>query len=207
MTKDIKVCKLCQSICDSYKVHFKAEHKPVKCEKCKKIFEGKRRLKNHQKTHQQQRCVKCQMLIVRNNFTKHKRNCNPVPTPSPIEDHVYQALKSSQDPSHDHAYCRTVSPGMRIEPGQYEMVAEDSEVTFTDVPGCDEAKKKLEDVVEFLISPDKLSALGGKLPNREQPPTGKKTWTKLFSNLGGSTQRYRFPTQISRAGRRSCSSI
>ena len=165
MTKDIKVCKLCQSICDSYKVHFKAKHKPVKCEKCKKIFEGKRRLKNHQKTHQQQRCVKCRMLIVGNDFTKHKRNCNPVPTPSPIEDHVYQALKSSQDPSHDHAYCWTVSPGMRIEPFKSAMAK-----------------------APCIIFIDKINHVGAKRTSSSLHPYANQTINQLLSEMDGSNK-------------------
>ena len=165
MTKDIKVCKLCQSICDSYKVHFKAKHKPVKCEKCKKIFEGKRRLKNHQKTHQQQRCVKCRMLIVGNNFTKHKRNCNPVPTPSLIEDHVYQALKSSQDPSHDHAYCWTVSPGMRIEPFKSAMAK-----------------------APCIIFIDKINHVGAKRTSSSLHPYANQTINQLLSEMDGSNK-------------------
>jgi ATP-dependent Zn protease len=33
-------------------------------------------------------------------------------------------------------------------------------VTFEDVKGCDEAKQELQEVVEFLMNPDKFSALG-----------------------------------------------
>lgn len=34
------------------------------------------------------------------------------------------------------------------------------QVTFEDVKGCDEAKKELIEVVEFLVNPDKFSNLG-----------------------------------------------
>ena len=37
--------------------------------------------------------------------------------------------------------------GMNVQ----EVVPEDIEVTFTDVKGCDEAKKELEEIVEFLM--------------------------------------------------------
>ena len=33
-------------------------------------------------------------------------------------------------------------------------------VTFEDVKGCDEAKRELQEVVEFLVNPDKFSSLG-----------------------------------------------
>jgi ATP-dependent Zn protease len=33
-------------------------------------------------------------------------------------------------------------------------------VTFDDVKGCDEAKQELQEVVEFLMNPDKFSSLG-----------------------------------------------
>ena len=50
--------------------------------------------------------------------------------------------------------------GMNVQ----EVMPEDIDVTFSDVKGCDEAKKELEEIVEFLINPDKFSVLGGKLP-------------------------------------------
>ncbi|MEM1421509.1 MAG: ATP-dependent metallopeptidase FtsH/Yme1/Tma family protein, partial [Pseudomonadota bacterium] len=37
-------------------------------------------------------------------------------------------------------------------------------VTFDDVAGIDEAKEELEEIVEFLKSPQKYTALGGKIP-------------------------------------------
>ena len=50
---------------------------------------------------------------------------------------------------------------------------EDIEVTFDDVKGCDEAKQELQEIVDFLMNPDKFSALGGNLPKGcllEGPP-------------------------------------
>ena len=45
-----------------------------------------------------------------------------------------------------------------------EIVPEDIQVKFDDVKGCDEAKQELQDIVEFLMNPEKISALGGRLP-------------------------------------------
>ncbi|VUZ46192.1 unnamed protein product [Hymenolepis diminuta] len=42
--------------------------------------------------------------------------------------------------------------------------ADNVEVRFSDVQGCDEVKKELEDIVEFLRKPDKFVKLGAKLP-------------------------------------------
>ena len=52
----------------------------------------------------------------------------------------------------------------RFSGPQHEISPEDIDVCFDDVKGCDEAKQELQDIVEFLMNPDKFSALGGKLP-------------------------------------------
>ncbi|MEO7100004.1 MAG: ATP-dependent zinc metalloprotease FtsH [Luteolibacter sp.] len=59
-----------------------------------------------------------------------------------------------------------------------KLVAEqDSDVTFDDVAGCDEAKAELEEVVNFLKNPDHYKALGAKIPKGillvGPPGTGK----------------------------------
>ena len=41
---------------------------------------------------------------------------------------------------------------------------EDLNVTFDDVAGIDEAKEELQEIVEFLKTPEKFRALGGKIP-------------------------------------------
>merc|ERR1719295_851691 len=70
-----------------------------------------------------------------------------------------------------------------------EISPEDIEVNFDDVRGCDEAKRELQDVVEFLMNPDKFSALGGKLPKGcllEGPPgTGKTLLAKAVAGQAG----------------------
>jgi cell division protease FtsH len=50
-------------------------------------------------------------------------------------------------------------------------------VTFDDVAGIDEAKKELEEIVDFLRNPERYSRLGGRMPHgvllSGQPGTGK----------------------------------
>ncbi len=50
-------------------------------------------------------------------------------------------------------------------------------VTFQDVAGADEAKQELQEVIEFLRSPDKFQSLGGRIPKGVlllgPPGTGK----------------------------------
>src|SRR5688500_1510339 len=58
------------------------------------------------------------------------------------------------------------------------LIAErESSVTFKDVAGCDEAKFELQEVVDFLKSPNKYKSLGAKIPKGVllvgPPGTGK----------------------------------
>ncbi|MCK4222055.1 MAG: ATP-dependent metallopeptidase FtsH/Yme1/Tma family protein, partial [Dehalococcoidia bacterium] len=59
------------------------------------------------------------------------------------------------------------------------------EVTFADVAGADEAKEEVQEVVEFLRSPDKFSALGGRIPRGVllvgPPGTGKTLLAKAIA--------------------------
>src|SRR5436190_708052 len=71
-------------------------------------------------------------------------------------------------------------------------------VKFTDVAGCDEAKYELQEVVEFLRSPERYRALGAKIPKGVllvgPPGTGKTLLAKAvageakvpFYSLSGS---------------------
>jgi cell division protease FtsH len=71
-------------------------------------------------------------------------------------------------------------------------------VTFSDVAGVDEAKLELQEVVEFLKSPDKFSALGARIPRGVllvgAPGTGKTLLSRAvageasvpFYNMSGS---------------------
>jgi cell division protease FtsH len=62
-------------------------------------------------------------------------------------------------------------------------------VTFKDVAGCDGAKLELTEVVDFLKSPAKYSALGAKIPKgviMEGPPgTGKTLMAKAIAGEAG----------------------
>jgi cell division protease FtsH len=59
------------------------------------------------------------------------------------------------------------------------------DVTFTDVAGIDEAKEEVQEVVEFLKSPDKFRALGGRIPRGVllvgPPGTGKTLLAKAIA--------------------------
>lgn len=78
------------------------------------------------------------------------------------------------------------------------QVDKDTGVKFGDVAGCDEAKYELQEVVEFLRSPDRYRALGAKIPKGVllvgPPGTGKTLLAKAvageakvpFFSLSGS---------------------
>lgn len=77
----------------------------------------------------------------------------------------------------------------RVTRGANEIAPEDIEVSFDDVKGCDEAKIELQEVVEFLMNPDKFSALGGKLPKGcllvGPPGTGKTLLARAVAGQAG----------------------
>ena len=76
---------------------------------------------------------------------------------------------------------KKMGPGMGVmsfSKNKAKIFAEsDTNVTFTDVAGIDEAKEELEEVVEFLSSPEKSQKLGGRIPKGVllvgPPGTGK----------------------------------
>ncbi|XP_063707797.1 ATP-dependent zinc metalloprotease YME1L [Culicoides brevitarsis] len=78
----------------------------------------------------------------------------------------------------------------RMNMGNQVVVdAQDINVTFGDVKGCDEAKEELQEVVEFLKNPDKFLKLGGKLPNGVLlvgvPGTGKTLLARAVAGEAG----------------------
>jgi cell division protease FtsH len=78
------------------------------------------------------------------------------------------------------------------------QVDKETGVKFTDVAGCDEAKYELQEVVEFLRTPERYRALGAKIPKGVllvgPPGTGKTLLAKAvageakvpFFSLSGS---------------------
>ena len=84
---------------------------------------------------------------------------------------------------------KKVGPGMGVmsfAKSKAKMFAEsETEVTFADVAGIDEAKEELEEVVGFLSNPGKFQKLGGRIPKGVllvgPPGTGKTLLAKAVA--------------------------
>ncbi|MCK5074848.1 MAG: ATP-dependent zinc metalloprotease FtsH [Calditrichia bacterium] len=71
-----------------------------------------------------------------------------------------------------------------------KMTVEDqTKVTFEDVAGCVEAKEELQEIIEFLKTPQKFTHLGGKIPKGAlllgPPGTGKTLLAKAVAGEAG----------------------
>jgi cell division protease FtsH len=68
-------------------------------------------------------------------------------------------------------------------------VETDTEVTFDDVAGVDEAKEELQEVVNFLKHPDQYGRLGARVPKGillvGQPGTGKTLFARAVAGEAG----------------------
>ncbi|GMT18716.1 hypothetical protein PFISCL1PPCAC_10013, partial [Pristionchus fissidentatus] len=70
-----------------------------------------------------------------------------------------------------------------------EVRPEDVQVTLDDVRGMEEAKKEVEELVEYLADPDRFSRLGGRLPKGVllvgPPGTGKTLLARAIAGEAG----------------------
>lgn len=61
----------------------------------------------------------------------------------------------------------------------------ETKITFSDVAGCDEAKKEVTEIVEFLTNPQRFTKVGGKIPKGilllGPPGTGKTLLAKAIA--------------------------
>lgn len=81
---------------------------------------------------------------------------------------------------------------LSVGKAKMKIIAEkDIDITFNDVAGIDEAKAELQEIVEFLKTPEKFQRLGGKIPKGVllvgAPGTGKTLLAKAVAGEAGVT--------------------
>jgi cell division protease FtsH len=85
---------------------------------------------------------------------------------------------------------RTVQLMPRVKPAQIEPNSASS-VSFEDVAGLEEARAELQEVVDFLRSPERFERLGARVPKGillyGPPGTGKTLLAKAVANASGAT--------------------
>ncbi len=72
---------------------------------------------------------------------------------------------------------------------KFRLKQEAGNITFNDVAGAESAKQELKETIEFLISPEKLQKLGGRMPKGVllvgAPGTGKTLLARAVSGEAG----------------------
>ncbi|KAI9741396.1 MAG: hypothetical protein M1834_003113 [Cirrosporium novae-zelandiae] len=86
--------------------------------------------------------------------------------------------------------AETIGPLKKVGSVQNnETQPQEQTARFKDVHGCEEAKDELQELVEFLINPDRFSSLGGKLPKGVllvgPPGTGKTLLARAVAGEAG----------------------
>lgn len=69
------------------------------------------------------------------------------------------------------------------------MDKETNKITFADVAGCDEVKEEVQEIVDYLKSPNRYQSLGGRVPHgillAGSPGTGKTLLAKAIAGEAG----------------------
>ncbi|MBP6887476.1 MAG: ATP-dependent zinc metalloprotease FtsH [Oscillospiraceae bacterium] len=78
---------------------------------------------------------------------------------------------------------------MNFAKAKYKVTDEARRTTFADVAGCDEEKEELQEIVEFLKSPDQFNTLGARIPKGVllvgPPGTGKTLMARAVAGEAG----------------------
>ena len=81
------------------------------------------------------------------------------------------------------------SAAMNFGKSKAKMLQEKTKITFNDVAGIDEERQELEEIVDFLKSPEKYTKLGAKIPKGVllvgAPGTGKTLMAKAVAGEAG----------------------